>query len=308
MNKEELEHYLKPETFIDEAFARLKSDYPWITKDDLDPETVFDIEKDNDSYRYVFYHINNDGSRQEDFSITYVLEEKDGDFSLVYRFMGRDGEMIESQFDPDEFYIDIYYYHEKYLLQSDRAKFPYGYDINVYCDKAFEILKNKLPWLTKDDLDPAYRYAIEKVDGQYEYIEYYAHNDGTISRNVMTFWQGMSVKVFNRCFIDNHETYAMQNNGIIDKCSLPTDGIVDPGGWQLEKYVIQKHKRGDYSLFAQAGDRNTGSSTTIIIPRSCFEVDNFDDFLNRYFETLPSFGMPRETLFNSQKFREFFGF
>ena len=53
-------------------------------------------------------------------------------------------------------------------------KFPYGYDVNIYIDKAFEQMKESYFWATKEMLNPEWTYAIEQdEDGEYQYVTYY---------------------------------------------------------------------------------------------------------------------------------------
>ena len=67
-------------------------------------------------------------------------------------------------------------------------KFPYGYDVNAYIDKAFEQMKELYPWAKKEMLRKNWSYAIEQVDGEYQYVTYFKWNDGEIERNVLTPW------------------------------------------------------------------------------------------------------------------------
>ena len=42
-------------------------------------------------------------------------------------------------------------------------KFPYGYDLNAYIDKAFEQMKADFPWATRDMIAEHTCFGIEKV-------------------------------------------------------------------------------------------------------------------------------------------------
>ena len=44
-------------------------------------------------------------------------------------------------------------------------KFPYGYDVNAYIDKAFERMKETYFWATKEMLNSEWTYAIEQDEG-----------------------------------------------------------------------------------------------------------------------------------------------
>ena len=48
-------------------------------------------------------------------------------------------------------------------------KFPYGYDLNAYIDKAFEQMKADFPWATRDMIAEHTYYGIEKVEDDYHY-------------------------------------------------------------------------------------------------------------------------------------------
>lgn len=60
-----------------------------------------------------------------------------------------------------------------------REKFPYGYDLNAYIDKAFELLKADFPWATRDMIAEHTCYGIEKVGDDYQYVTYRNRGDGT---------------------------------------------------------------------------------------------------------------------------------
>ena len=48
-------------------------------------------------------------------------------------------------------------------------KFPYGYDLNAYIDKAFEQMKADFPWATRDMIAEHTCLGIEKVGDDYQY-------------------------------------------------------------------------------------------------------------------------------------------
>ena len=47
-------------------------------------------------------------------------------------------------------------------------KFPYGYDVNAYIDKAFEQLKADFPWATRDMIAEHTYYGIAKVGSRFQ--------------------------------------------------------------------------------------------------------------------------------------------
>ena len=51
-------------------------------------------------------------------------------------------------------------------------KFPYGYDLNAYIDKAFEQMKADFPWATRDMIAEHTCFGIEKVGDDYQYVRY----------------------------------------------------------------------------------------------------------------------------------------
>ena len=53
-------------------------------------------------------------------------------------------------------------------------KFPYGYDLNAYIDKAFEQMKADFPWATRDMIAEHTCLGIEKVGDDYQYVRYYS--------------------------------------------------------------------------------------------------------------------------------------
>ena len=78
-------------------------------------------------------------------------------------------------------------------------KFPYGYDVNVYIDKAFEQLKELYPWAEKRMFRKEYRYAIEKKEnGRYAFVTYYTWSDHTIERTVLDCDSEQFIQIFIR--------------------------------------------------------------------------------------------------------------
>jgi len=50
-------------------------------------------------------------------------------------------------------------------------KFPYGYDVNAYIDKAFELLKADFPWATREMIAEHTLYGIAKVGGKSAHVQ-----------------------------------------------------------------------------------------------------------------------------------------
>ena len=57
-------------------------------------------------------------------------------------------------------------------------KFPYGYDVNAYIDKAFEQLKADFPWATREMIAEHTLYGIAKVGSRYQYVAFWSNDEG----------------------------------------------------------------------------------------------------------------------------------
>lgn len=184
-------------------------------------------------------------------------------------------------------------------------KFPYGYDINVYIDKALERMKETYFWVTKETLRKELSYAIEKQEnGRYQYVAYYNWSDGTTDRTVMD----CDYEGFIKCFIEDQEWSALQVNPVKESIKVPSKRkcICD---WYLEIYRIQKHELGGYSAYVQAGNRSAGGSRTFFIPQAYFELP-WEEFLDKYLELVPpgSFYVNRDDLENAEGLKAFLGY
>ena len=91
-------------------------------------------------------------------------------------------------------------------------KFPYGYDVNAYIDKAFEQMKELYPWAKKEMLRKNWSYAIEQVDGEYQFVTYFKWNDGEIERNVLN----CDGEEFIETFIDQHHDWIEDENPVTE--------------------------------------------------------------------------------------------
>lgn len=186
-------------------------------------------------------------------------------------------------------------------------KFPYGYDINKYLDKAFDLIKETFFWVRKDMFDERYEYDIEKEGNRYEYIVYYTDQDGEKTRRVLD-WCKKPKDFYNIVKSDN-EYKITSYNPIKETFKVPIDCGKDAGGWYLERYEFSSHEQGGYSVFVQAGDRVTGGSRTFYIPQDYFK-GTYDEFLDKYVKLVypRAFGMSREDLDNTKGLKEFLGF
>lgn len=188
------------------------------------------------------------------------------------------------------------------------VKFNYGYEIEVYLEKAYQKLKETYPWFTKKMLDTHYRFAIEEDEGSLQYIEYYKYKKNDISRN---FIDNMDTgDDFIRHVVFCHEWKVQNANEEVAEYPVDYESVELLGGWYLEHYTFYKLKTGDYKVFVQAGDRTGGASREFFIPRSYFESETYSEFLDRYEELVPAgpFGLSKEELIKDEGLKVFLGY
>ena len=163
-------------------------------------------------------------------------------------------------------------------------KFPYGYDINVYIDKAFEQAKELYPWAEKSMLRKNLSYAIEKKEnGRYAFVRYFKWSKTDIERKVLD----CDSEGFIKRFIDDHGSWIEMVNPVKE-----TFNVID-----LIPRVLQ------------AGDRSGGASRTIFIPPAYFKL-SWDEFLDKYAELVPpgAFYLDKEELKDAPGLKAFLGF
>lgn len=183
-------------------------------------------------------------------------------------------------------------------------KFPYGYDVDKYIDKAIEKMKYTYPWVKKELFDKRYEYLIEKVNGKYQYAYIYQWSDSSKEKKVLN----VDAEGFIEQIIWDQEDIIQQYNRVKDVFVVPGQAGKILHDWHLENYEFRSHELGGYSVFTQAGDRVTGGSRTFFIPPSYFE-GNYEEFLDKYIELVPpSFGFTKEELANIPKLKKFLGF
>ena len=87
-------------------------------------------------------------------------------------------------------------------------------------------------------------------------------------------------------------------------------GHIELHGWNLEKYVFEKLKTGDFKVTVQAGDRVTGGTRSFLVTPYCFEAKTYGEFLDRYLEIVPAafFGLSKEDLLSDRKLKKFLGY
>ena len=184
-------------------------------------------------------------------------------------------------------------------------KFPYGYDISVYLDKAFDKMKETFFWAAKEMLRKEWTYAIEKQEnGRYAYVSYYHWDSGKVDRDVLN----CDFEGFVHHFIDVNEWTVVGKNPVKESINVPATRSCS-GDWYLEIYRIQKHELGGYSAYVQAGNRSAGGSRTFFIPQTYFKLP-WEEFLDKYLELVPPspFYVSREDLENASGLKEFLGY
>ena len=182
-------------------------------------------------------------------------------------------------------------------------KFPYGYDIEKYIDKAIEKMKYTYPWVKKELFDKRYEYSIEKIGNRYQYISTY-HWDNREEREILK----CNSEEFIQKIIYNQEYKIEDANPVKEVFIVPGQSGKIISGWHLERYEFRSHVLGGYSVFCQAGDRVTGGSRTFFIPNDYFTGD-YNEFLDKYIKLVPpSFGFTKDELLNIKELKRFLGY
>ena len=186
-----------------------------------------------------------------------------------------------------------------------KEPFPYGYDVNVYIDRAVEKMRNTYPWASKDIFRKQWNYAIEDINGEYKYVTYFKWSAGDIERDV----KNCTGEEFIDIIIDNNRDWIEDANPVADTFVVPLRYGIDAHGWTLERYEFRSHGLGGYSAWVQAGNRYTGGSRTFFIPPEYFN-GSYSEFLDRYCDLVPAggFGLDREYLENVPGLKEFLGY
>jgi hypothetical protein len=185
-----------------------------------------------------------------------------------------------------------------------KEKFPYGYDVNAYIDKAFEQMKQDFPWATREMIAKNTYWGIEKVGDDYQYVSYSSQYDGTLK----AYPENIDCEEFIRRLASDHDWDLERANPVKESIDVPSSSKCS-GGWYLEIYRIQKHKLGGYSAYVQAGNRSAGGSRTFFIPGSYFKL-SWEEFLDKYMDLVPPgpFYVSRADLENAKGVKEFLGF
>ena len=179
-------------------------------------------------------------------------------------------------------------------------KFPYGYDLNAYIDKAFEQMKADFPWATRDMIAEHTCYGIEKVGDDYQYVRYCSF----CSPDILN----VDCEEFIRRLTQDHD-WELEKANPVKECIDVEASNRCSGDWFLECYRIQKHEKGGYSVHVTAGNRSAGGSKTVFIPASYFKL-SWEEFLDKYLDlaTPGSFYVGRKDLENCPGLKEFLNF
>ena len=183
-------------------------------------------------------------------------------------------------------------------------KFPFGYDVNVYVDKAFERMKELYPWAKKEMFRKNWSYAIEQENGEYQYVTYFRWDKKQIDRTVLN----CDGEKFIKTIIDHHHIRIEYANPVTETFNVPSSCTCN-GDWYLEIYRLQKHELGGYSAYVQAGNRSAGGSRTFFIPPAYFKLP-WEEFLDKYLELVSpcSFYFGRADLEKAEGLKEFLGY
>jgi hypothetical protein len=266
------------DVYYERALEKLRKEYPWATLVQMKKHPEYVIVPSHG--RYIFAR---DGGTYHGSKV--YTEWKNGssaeefiDFLCVYT-----GDVVKKS--------------------NPEVKFKYGLDIDVYLEMAYEDVKKDYRWLNKEILAESWQYDIKQVNGEWEYL----WKSGTDDE--FTVYDCGSADSFIKNVKQGYQDAALRANPVIAEHPVPF-GAVDLHGWGLEKYVVSKLQTGDYKVYVQAGDRTTGGSRTFFITPSCFDVEDYDEFLERYLEIVPggSFGLGKEDLLADKELKSFFGF
>lgn len=209
-----------------------------------------------------------------------------------------------------------------------KTRFKYGLDVEAYLARAVETLRKNYAWVTRDDLDPHYRYAIEEEDGKFQFFLYYKDNSAKPKgkgkgkgkgkeeiqekRQTVTdcFCHDVDTKGFIQAVVFHNEFYVLSQNKVVARHKVKFRHIRVAGGWHLEHYIFMKRASGDYTVDIQAGDMTTGANREFGIPRKCFAAPTFDAFLDEYEKIVPGnfFGLSKEELLADEKLKAFLGY
>ena len=204
-----------------------------------------------------------------------------------------------------EEFIDFLYKYTYDTVEhaNPEEKFKFGTDINVYLEKAFNIVKKDYHWLDKAMLEKTWKYNIKKVGGDLEFVRKYQAKDK------YSVFDVESAEQFIEYVVYDYQNLALRENEAVASYA-PSFGFISIHGWNLERYEFYRLKSGDYKVSVTAGNRTTGGSRDFFITPDCFEAKTYEEFLDRYLEIVPghSFGLGKEDLLPDRDLQKFLGY
>ena len=263
--------------YYSKALEKLIEKYPWATLTQMLKKTPWDIVPLHG--KYVF------GQVSEGYRGSKIVKE------------WTDGTTA------DEF-IDFLCKYVKVPVKNSnpKTKFKYGYDIEIYLDKAYMKVKKDYHWLDKKMLKKYCRFDIQQIDDEWEFMRAWK-NDKEYHVLEVSDADNFLEQVEYAC-----QEAAVNANPVVAEYKVPF-GHVEIHGWNLERYEFLKMKTGDYKVTVQAGDRVTGGTRTFFIPPKCFEAKTYGEFLDRYLGIVSeSFGLTKQDLLPNAELKKFLGY
>ncbi|MCQ2555686.1 MAG: hypothetical protein MJ171_08550 [Clostridia bacterium] len=200
---------------------------------------------------------------------------------------------------------------------KENPKFSYGYDVDVYIEKAVEVFRNEYHyhWADRSLFSSQERYAIEKIDDEYHYVRYVTFAPDNTEREILDedawspYRNVQNGDDFIRRIVSDNAYMMLACNTKVACLKIPFENGLELDGWYLERYEFNRLKTGDYSVYVQAGDRVTGGGRDFFIPPSYLE-GTFEEFIEKYEKLVPGkdFGLYGKDLINNTALKEFLGF
>lgn len=115
-------------------------------------------------------------------------------------------------------------------------KFPYGYELDAYIDKAFELMKEEFPWATRDMIAEHTCYGIEKMGDDYQYVSYSSRYDGTLK----PYTKNVDCDGFLRLLASGHDWELEHANPVKETFDVPASCRCS-GDWYLWEEFLDKY-------------------------------------------------------------------
>lgn len=203
-------------------------------------------------------------------------------------------------------------------LTKFKPKFEYGTDISAYLERAIEELKTAYHyhWADVSYFEPAYRYAIEEIKGEFHYVRYEKYAGSELKKTVLDAEPKSSIykkikngREFIKRIVADNSDYVLVSNKKVATYKVSFKPGTECQDMTLERYEFNRRESGDFSLLVQSGDRWSGGSRDYFIPPEFFK-GTYDEFLDKYLTLFPGdkFGLYKEDLINDTGLRSFLGF